>query len=87
MIVLLEICLNLPNTSELLYNNQIIITVLNRRLYANLQPLTRLKTYIGCLSYCAASESNPSLSRTPTAMRRVVLIETLLLLQNQMSNE
>ena len=43
MIVLLEICLNLPNTSELLYSNQIIITVLNRQLYANLQLLTRPK--------------------------------------------
>ena len=45
MIVLLEICLNLPNTSELLYSNQIIITVLNRQLSANLQPLTRPKTW------------------------------------------
>ena len=43
MIVLLEICLNLPNTSELLYSNQIIITVSNRQLYANLQLLTRPK--------------------------------------------
>ena len=43
MIVLLENCLNLPNTSELLYSNQIIITVLNRQLYANLQLLTRPK--------------------------------------------
>ena len=43
MIVLLENCLNLPNTSELLYSNQIIITVSNRQLYANLQLLTRPK--------------------------------------------